>query len=47
MHFFKAQRHLILYFTERAHLRGKHLRRISGDQIYLCGESFSSIRHLE
>ncbi len=42
MQCFKAQKHLIQYYTERAHLRGNHLRRISGDQSYQYGESFSN-----
>lgn len=39
---FKAQKHLIEYYTQRAFLRGNHLRRISGNQTYKYGESFSS-----
>lgn len=39
---FKAQKHLIEYYTQRAFLRGNHLRRISGNQAYKYGESFSS-----
>ncbi len=39
---FEAQHHLIEYYTERAHLRGNHLRRISGDNSYKYGESFSN-----
>ena len=42
MQCFKAQTHLILYYTERAHLRGNHLRRISGNNTYQYGESFSN-----
>ena len=42
MQCFKAQKHLISYYTERAHLRGNHLRRISGDNSYQYGESFSN-----
>ncbi|MDO4330535.1 MAG: PIG-L deacetylase family protein [Lachnospiraceae bacterium] len=42
MQCFKAQSHLIQYYTERAHLRGNHLRRISGNQTYQYGESFSN-----
>lgn len=42
MQCFKAQKHLINYYTERAHLRGNHLRRISGNNTYLYGESFSN-----
>ncbi len=40
---FKAQKHLIEYYTQRAFLRGNHLRRISGNQTYKYGESFSSV----
>lgn len=39
---FKAQSHLIEYYTERAFLRGNHLRRISGNQTYKYGECFSN-----
>lgn len=39
---FKAQSHLIEYYTERAFLRGNHLRRISGNQTYRYGECFSN-----
>lgn len=42
MQCFKAQKHLINYYTERAHLRGNHLRRISGNNTYQYGESFSN-----
>lgn len=42
MQCFKAQHHLINYYTERAHLRGNHLRRISGNNTYQYGESFSN-----
>lgn len=42
MQCFKAQKHLIQYYTERAHLRGNHLRRISGNTGYQYGESFSN-----
>ena len=42
MQCFKAQSHLIQYYTERAHLRGNHLRRISGNNSYKYGESFSN-----
>lgn len=42
MQCFKAQKHLINYYTERAHLRGNHLRRISGNTTYQYGESFSN-----
>ncbi|MDD3253368.1 MAG: PIG-L family deacetylase [Lachnospiraceae bacterium] len=39
---FKAQGHLIEYYTERAFLRGNHIRRISGNQTYRYAESFSN-----
>lgn len=39
---FKAQGHLIEYYTERAFLRGNHIRRISGIQIYKYAECFSN-----
>ena len=39
---FKAQSHLIEYYTQRAFLRGNHIRRISGDQSYRYAESFSN-----
>lgn len=42
MQCFKAQSHLIQYYTERAHLRGNHLRRISGNQSYQYAECFSN-----
>ena len=42
MQCFQAQHHLIQYYTERANLRGNHLRRISGNQTYKYGESFSN-----
>lgn len=42
MQCFQAQHHLIQYYTERANLRGNHLRRISGNQSYKYGESFSN-----
>ncbi|WP_295785497.1 PIG-L deacetylase family protein [Veillonella ratti] len=42
MQCFQAQHHLIQYYTERANLRGNHLRRISGNQTYKYGEAFSS-----
>lgn len=41
MQCFQAQKHLIEYYTERAHLRGNHLRRISGNNTYKYGECFS------
>lgn len=39
---FKAQGHLIEYYTERAYLRGNHIRRISGNQTYRYAECFSN-----
>ena len=39
---FKAQSHLIQYYTERAFMRGNHARRISGDTSYKYAESFSN-----
>ncbi len=39
---FKAQSHLIQYYTDRAFLRGNHARRISGNQSYKYAESFSN-----
>ena len=39
---FKAQSHLIEYYTERAFLRGNHIRRISGNQTYKYAECFSN-----
>lgn len=39
---FKAQGHLIEYYTERAFLRGNHIRRISGNQTYRYAECFSN-----
>ncbi len=38
---FKAQAHLIEYYTQRAFLRGNHARRLSGCQDYKYAESFS------
>jgi len=38
---FKAQSHLIQYYTERAFMRGNHARRLSGCQDYRYAESFS------
>ena len=38
---FKAQGHLIEYYTQRAFLRGNHARRLSGCQDYKYAESFS------
>ncbi len=42
MNCFQAQRHLIEYYTQRAFLRGNHIRRISGDQSYRYAECFSN-----
>ena len=39
---FKAQSHLIQYYTDRAFLRGNHARRISGNQSYRYAECFSN-----
>lgn len=39
---FKAQSHLIQYYTDRAFLRGNHARRISGNQSYKFAECFSN-----
>jgi 4-oxalomesaconate hydratase len=39
---FKAQSHLIEYYTQRAFLRGNHIRRISGNQTYKYAECFSN-----
>ncbi len=39
---FKAQGHLIEYYTQRAFLRGNHARRISGNKAYKYAESFAS-----
>lgn len=39
---FKAQNHLIQYYTDRAFLRGNHARRISGNQNYKYAECFSN-----
>lgn len=38
---FKAQSHLIEYYTQRAFMRGNHARRISGCSQYQYAESFS------
>lgn len=38
---FKAQSHLIEYYTERAHMRGNHARRLSGCSDYKYAETFS------
>lgn len=39
---FQAQGHLIEYYTQRAFLRGNHIRRISGNQAYRYAECFSN-----
>lgn len=39
---FKAQSHLIQYYTDRAFLRGNHARRISGNQSCKYAECFSN-----
>ena len=39
---FKAQKHLIDYYTERGHMRGNHARRISGNNDYTAAECFSN-----
>lgn len=41
MHCFKAQSHLIEYYTQRAFMRGNHARRLSGNQSYKYAESFA------
>lgn len=41
MNCFKAQSHLIEYYTQRAFLRGNHARRISGVNSYKYAESFA------
>lgn len=41
MQCFKAQSHLIEYYTQRAFLRGNHARRLSGCTDYKYAESFS------
>ncbi len=38
---FKAQSHLIEYYTQRAFMRGNHARRLSGCQDYKYAESFA------
>ncbi len=40
---FKAQSHLIQYYTDRAFLRGNHARRISGNQAFKFAECFSNV----
>ena len=39
---FKAQGHLIEYYTQRAFLRGNHAQRISGNSAYKYAESFAN-----
>lgn len=39
---FKAQSHLIDYYTDRAFMRGNHARRVSGNQSYKYAESFAN-----
>ncbi len=39
---FKAQKHLIEYYTQRAFLRGNHAHRISGNPEYKYAESFAN-----
>ncbi len=39
---FKAQGHLIEYYTQRAFMRGNHARRISGNNSYKYAESFAT-----
>lgn len=39
---FKAQKHLIEYYTMRAEMRGNHARRISGNNEYVAAECFSN-----
>ncbi len=40
---FKAQSHLIEYYTQRAFMRGNHARRLSGCQDYKYAESFQRV----
>jgi 4-oxalomesaconate hydratase len=40
---FKAQSHLIEYYTQRAFMRGNHARRLSGCQEYRYAESFARV----
>lgn len=42
MQCFKAQSHLIEYYTQRAFLRGNHARRLSGNNNYKYAESFAN-----
>ncbi|MBQ8536312.1 MAG: PIG-L family deacetylase [Clostridia bacterium] len=41
MNCYKAQKHLIEYYTHRAFMRGNHARRISGIQQYKFAEAFT------
>ncbi|VBB09533.1 glcnac-pi de-n-acetylase [Lucifera butyrica] len=41
MQCFKAQKHLIAYYADRAKMRGNHARRCSGNSEYKYAESFS------
>ena len=41
MQIFKAQKHLIDYYAERAKMRGNHARRCSGNNRYQYAEAFS------
>ncbi len=41
MQVFKAQKHLIDYYAERAKMRGNHARRCSGNNRYQYAEAFS------
>lgn len=43
MRCFKAQSHLIEYYTQRAVMRGNHARRLSGNQEHLYAESFARV----
>jgi 4-oxalomesaconate hydratase len=42
MNCFRAQKHLIEYYTHRAFLRGNHAQRISGNSAYKYAESFAN-----
>ena len=42
MNCFKAQKHLIEYYTQRAFLRGNHARRLSGVKDYKYAECFAN-----
>ncbi|MGE4585355.1 MAG: PIG-L deacetylase family protein [Sphaerochaeta sp.] len=41
MHCFKAQSHLIEYYTQKACMRGNHARRLSGNKTYAYAEAFT------